>query len=255
MKKFLILLVFGGILSQGAYSQNVAINTTGSAANSSSILDLNTGNNYTGSNGKGVLLPNVALTGATDAVTITNPATSLLVYVPSGSGLTPAGYYYNSGTPASPVWSIFKSAATEAASSVTGSSVTSDNAISSKNTGLAGTFKTSNTSFTSTGTTITLPATAGTYLIIASAEVACIGGSANATYTTSVYLTDGTNYYGNTSPATSTKNTTSDWAPWTTTFTTTTPSATYAVYICNPNPSAGSFSCARNISISYIKIN
>lgn len=246
--------VFLCSVSSLSFSQNVGINTTGTTPNSSAILDLNTGNTFSAGSGQGLLIPNIALTGATDNTTIPNPATSLLVYVPSGSGLTPAGYYYNSGTPASPAWAIFKSSVTAASSSVTGSSVTSDNSVASVNTGLAGTFTTHNSTFTSTGSSLTLPATPGTYLIIATAEVACVGGAANATYTTSIYMTDGTNYYGNTTPATAMRGTTSTWVPWTTTLTTSTPSLTYTVYICNPNNSVGSLACARNVTISYIKI-
>jgi len=53
---------------------------------------------------KGILIPRVALTGINDGTTIPNPATSLLIYNDGTGGLTPAGYYYNAGTPASPLW-------------------------------------------------------------------------------------------------------------------------------------------------------
>jgi hypothetical protein len=44
------------------------------------------------------------LTGITDATTITTPAISLLVFnTATTNGITP-GYYYNSGTPDSPLW-------------------------------------------------------------------------------------------------------------------------------------------------------
>ena len=53
---------------------------------------------------KGLLIPNIALTGTTDATTIPTPAVSLLVYnTTTVSDVTP-GYYYNSGTSGSPVW-------------------------------------------------------------------------------------------------------------------------------------------------------
>ncbi|MBN2829168.1 MAG: tail fiber protein [Candidatus Cloacimonetes bacterium] len=56
------------------------------------------------STSKGFLAPRVALTGLSDAATISSPATGLLVFnTTTGSGLTP-GYYYNSGTTGSPVW-------------------------------------------------------------------------------------------------------------------------------------------------------
>jgi len=55
-------------------------------------------------NNKGILIPQVALTGVNDAATIASPATSLLVYNTGTGGLSPAGYYYNAGTPAAPNW-------------------------------------------------------------------------------------------------------------------------------------------------------
>lgn len=79
------------------FSQNIGINTTGNTPNSSAGLDVD----FTD---KGLLIPRVALTSTTDATTISSPANSLLVYCTGSGGLSPAGYYYNSGTPASPVW-------------------------------------------------------------------------------------------------------------------------------------------------------
>ena len=52
------------VLTIGVQAQNVGINTTGTAALTSAILDLNTGNTFTpsgGGNGKGLLIPNVPL--------------------------------------------------------------------------------------------------------------------------------------------------------------------------------------------------
>jgi hypothetical protein len=102
-----VLLTFLCGVYMPLFSQNVGINTTGTIPNSSAMLDMNTGNTFSAGSGKcaGVLIPNVPLSSATDNTSISNPATSLIVYVPSGSGLTPAGYYYNSGTSNSPIWS------------------------------------------------------------------------------------------------------------------------------------------------------
>jgi hypothetical protein len=50
------------------------------------------------------LIPNVALTGSADATTIALPAVSLLVYNTGSGTELPSGYYYNSGTAISPVW-------------------------------------------------------------------------------------------------------------------------------------------------------
>lgn len=80
-------------------AQNIAINTTGSQANTSAGLDVDFTN-------KGLLIPRVSLSSTTDATTIATPATSLLVYnsnaaMTGGSGV---GYYYNAGTSGSPNW-------------------------------------------------------------------------------------------------------------------------------------------------------
>jgi hypothetical protein len=53
---------------------------------------------------KGILMPRVALTGTTDAVTVPTPAVSLMVYNTATAGGVTPGYYYNSGTTGSPVW-------------------------------------------------------------------------------------------------------------------------------------------------------
>lgn len=88
------------LASTFSYAQNVGINATGAAPDVSAMLDVNATN-------KGFLMPRVALTGTTDATTITTPATSLLVYNTATAGGVVPGYYYNSGTPAAPVWTPF----------------------------------------------------------------------------------------------------------------------------------------------------
>jgi hypothetical protein len=74
-----------------AFAQNVGINATGTPPNNSAMLDIDASN-------KGLLIPRVALTSATDITTIPSPATSLLVYNTGTGGLTPAGYYYWDGS-------------------------------------------------------------------------------------------------------------------------------------------------------------
>lgn len=72
-------------------AQNVGINATGAAPNTSAMLDVDATN-------KGLLIPRVALTSTADVTTITTPATSLLVYnTATVSNVTP-GFYYWSGT-------------------------------------------------------------------------------------------------------------------------------------------------------------
>src|ERR1700746_3430741 len=96
---FTITLLLVGI-HEAIFSQNVGINNTGALPNVSALLDVDAapGNN------KGLLIPRIALTSSTDATTIVTPANSLLVYNNGTGGLSPAGYYYNSGTPVLPVW-------------------------------------------------------------------------------------------------------------------------------------------------------
>ena len=56
------------------------------------------------STSKGLLIPQIALTGSSDATTIASPASSLLVYNTATTSDVLPGYYYNSGTTSSPVW-------------------------------------------------------------------------------------------------------------------------------------------------------
>ena len=70
-------------------AQNVGINATGTAPNTSAMLDVDAAN-------KGLLIPRVALTSTADVATITTPATSLLVYnIAAVSNVTPGFYYWN----------------------------------------------------------------------------------------------------------------------------------------------------------------
>lgn len=96
MKKIIVLLFAAVVVSSNA--QNVAINATGAAPNTSAGLDIDFTN-------KGLLVPRVTLTSPTDAVTIPTPATGLMVFnTGSGGGLLPNYFYYNSGTPVTPNW-------------------------------------------------------------------------------------------------------------------------------------------------------
>ncbi len=92
LKLFTFALVF---FCNALCAQTVAINATGAAGNTSAILDVNATN-------KGILIPRASLTSATDAVTIANPAISLLVYNTATAGISPnnvtAGYYYWDGS-------------------------------------------------------------------------------------------------------------------------------------------------------------
>jgi hypothetical protein len=87
-------------------AQNIAINSTGSAADASAMLDVQSSN-------KGLLIPQVSLTGLTAASPLTSPAHSLLVYNTNASITGGKGYYYNSGDGTSPVWTKLASSDTD----------------------------------------------------------------------------------------------------------------------------------------------
>ena len=91
MKKIKHLALLAFTLTIGAFdatAQNVGIGTP--TPDASAQLDITAAN-------KGLLIPRVALTSLTDAVTITAPATSLLVYNTNGAVPGGVGFYYNSG--------------------------------------------------------------------------------------------------------------------------------------------------------------
>lgn len=75
------------------FSQNVAINSTGTAPNASAMLDVQ-------SNNKGILIPRVALTGTNDATTVPSPANWLMVFNTNTAGtgttaVSPGTYYWD----------------------------------------------------------------------------------------------------------------------------------------------------------------
>jgi hypothetical protein len=98
------LLAFG--IGTVAQAQNVAINTDGTSADNSAILDVK-------STTKGLLAPRMTDTERTG---IANPATGLIVYQTNGT----AGFYYNVGTPASPNWVILLNGGAAAGGDLTG---------------------------------------------------------------------------------------------------------------------------------------
>jgi hypothetical protein len=98
MKKILLLICFScTVIFLSA--QNVGINSTGVAPNTSAILDISASD-------KGMLVPRVSLSSSSDATTIISPAPTLLVWNLNASmtGGAGTGYYYNAGTAAAPLW-------------------------------------------------------------------------------------------------------------------------------------------------------
>jgi hypothetical protein len=96
----LLILIISGFNVSSFAQIGVGINYAGAVPNTSALLDIDAGTGIK----KGLLIPRIALVSSTDATTITAPAATLMVYNLGTGGLTPAGYYYNSGTSGSPVW-------------------------------------------------------------------------------------------------------------------------------------------------------
>lgn len=104
--KILSLFFFLQISFTAVKSQNVAINATGNLPDASAMLDVQSPN-------KGLLIPQVSLLSINDAVTILNPAPSLLIYNTNAALSGGKGFYYNSGTNLLPVWSKLGIASTD----------------------------------------------------------------------------------------------------------------------------------------------
>jgi hypothetical protein len=98
MKNSAFLILVLGILTCPLQAQGVKISPQPGTPDPSAILE-------TQDTARGMLLPRVNLQSLTDAVTIANPATSLMVFN-TGSTLAPAGFYYNAGTPQAPQWAL-----------------------------------------------------------------------------------------------------------------------------------------------------
>jgi hypothetical protein len=97
MKTTLLNLTFF-LCAAALYAQGVKISPQPGTPDPSAILE-------TQDTTRGVLMPRVNLQNSTDAVTIANPATSLMVFN-TGATLAPAGFYYNAGTPQAPQWAL-----------------------------------------------------------------------------------------------------------------------------------------------------
>ena len=88
MKKIITLIIVLCIYT-ALQAQNVGIGTL--TPNASAKLEVN-------ATDKGLLIPNIALTSITDVVTITTPATSLLIFNTNNALPQGKGYYFWSGT-------------------------------------------------------------------------------------------------------------------------------------------------------------
>lgn len=108
------------VISYNVQAQNVGISNDNSLPDSSAILDLK-------STTKGLLVPRMT---ASNVAAIVNPAPGLMVYQTDGA----AGFYYNSGTAATPVWKVLltSTAAVELAPAVQQTATTNNNLINIK---------------------------------------------------------------------------------------------------------------------------
>ena len=95
MRIIVHIALFLFLFSEPLFAQNVGINNSGATPDATAILDVS-------ATDKGVLIPRVALTGATDALTIPAPTTSLIIYNTATAGVAPdgvtPGYYHWNGT-------------------------------------------------------------------------------------------------------------------------------------------------------------
>lgn len=89
---FSALIITAALITNLPANAQVAINSDGSTPNASAMLDVV-------STTKGVLIPRMT---QAERTAISSPATGLLIFQTDN---TP-GFYYNSGTPASPAWTI-----------------------------------------------------------------------------------------------------------------------------------------------------
>jgi hypothetical protein len=104
MKKILLGLLLLAFVP--AFSQNLGVNTDGSPADASALLDLK-------DTAKGVLIPRMT---SIQRLAIPLPARGLIVYQTDGSD----GFYFNKGTAASPNWQLLGTTGPTGATGATG---------------------------------------------------------------------------------------------------------------------------------------
>jgi hypothetical protein len=100
--KFLLVTL---IIANISYSQNIAINSTGLAANLSSMLDITSGASGT----LGLLIPRMTNAQRTGIVILPAAAQGLVVYQTNTVGSSLEGFYYNTSTTTTPIWNYLTS--------------------------------------------------------------------------------------------------------------------------------------------------
>jgi uncharacterized protein (TIGR02145 family) len=125
--KFLITSAIGGLFilyhCGFAFSQNIGINTTGVAPNSSALLDISDSGAI---NIKGLLIPRVTYAQRTDpngglltSGLLPQAAQGLVVYQ-TDAGIEGEGFYYNTSTTTTPFWVYLSSTGATGATGPTG---------------------------------------------------------------------------------------------------------------------------------------
>ncbi|NOZ35986.1 MAG: hypothetical protein GXO80_11900 [Chlorobi bacterium] len=84
----LLTTVFFSFTTILSFSQSVSINGSGTPPVASSVLDMSAVNN------KGMLIPNISLTGTSDNTTVSSPANGLMIYNTATTTDVTPGYYY-----------------------------------------------------------------------------------------------------------------------------------------------------------------
>ncbi|WP_313806007.1 hypothetical protein [Flavobacterium sp.] len=120
IKNYVIFLFVSVI----GYNVNAQVGIGNSNPDKSSMLDITSANS-------GLLIPRVSLTSSTDAITITSPATSLLVYNTNASASLAVGFCYWDGT----AWKTLStvSAATSTNWALNGNNVTASDYLGTNN--------------------------------------------------------------------------------------------------------------------------
>jgi hypothetical protein len=93
--------IFGRNMTGSLASPGGRIGIGTAAPDTSAIVDLTATN-------KGLLIPRVNLQDVNDKVTVPNPATGLLVFSVISKDRPDKSFYYNTGTPAAPVWTMLQ---------------------------------------------------------------------------------------------------------------------------------------------------
>ena len=132
---FIALAIFLMFSNSKVVAQNIAINSTGTAANASSMLDISSG----ASSNRGLLIPRVTSAQKTAMNPLPAAAQGLTVYQTDGI----EGFYYNTSTTTTPAWSylspstgwsILGNAGTAVATNFLGTTDAIDFAIRTNNT-------------------------------------------------------------------------------------------------------------------------